>query len=307
MQNTSLNEGVFNSISEELKIEIEKILIQTNLLWDVKKEDLISETGLITPSAGIFRMDTNKWLGTTSKKYTPYQNSELVLTIHFAGQKLNLKIVGGGENYEGKRVYLLLELPSEFIGNSKIERFITAVNYHNGLGSVGFGSTNKILNGTTSGISSNNFFRLYPNLGKFRHCSSINERISVAISQLFQSIKEDNEMMAMFNLMANTKLEDSLLSDVMSACYGVDLNNNLNNLSTRQFNKITAVSNVVTQEVQNQENSVWGLFNGILKSTEQFTPKNAQKDDFYMAGQGYSINMKAYSTIFDYLEKNKAI
>ena len=84
-------------------------------------------------------------------------------------------------------------------------------------------------------------------------------------------------------------------------------NNNLNNLSTRQFNKITAVSNVVTQEVQNQENSVWGLFNGILKSTEQFTPKNAQKEDFYMAGQGYSINMKAYSTIFDYLEKNKAI
>ena len=108
MQNTSLNEGVFNSISEELKTEIEKILIQTNLLWDVKKENLIYETGLITPSAGIFRMDNNQWLGTTSKKYTPYQNSELVLTIHIASQKLNLKIVGGGENYDGKRVYLFI-------------------------------------------------------------------------------------------------------------------------------------------------------------------------------------------------------
>ena len=307
MQNTSLNEGVFNSISEELKSEVEKILIDTNLLWDVKKEKLVSETGLITPNSGIFRMDNDKWLGTTSNKYTPYQNSELVLTIHVASQKLNLKIVGGGENFDGKRVYLLLELPNEFVGNSKIERYITAVNYHNGLGSVGFGSTNKILNGTTAGISSNNFFRLYPNLGKFRHCSSINETISIAINQLFQSIKEDSEMMAMFNLMANTKLEDSLLADVMNACYGVDLNTNQNNLSTRQFNKITAVSNVVTQEVKNQENTVWGLFNGILKSTEQFTPKSAQKDDFYMAGNGYSINMKAYSTIFDYLEKNKAI
>ena len=121
MQNTNLNEGVFNGISEELRTEIEKILIETNLGWDVKKENLISENGLITPSAGIFRTDTDKWLGTTSQKYTPYQNSELVLTIHIAGQKLNLKIVGGGENFDGKRVYLLLELPNEFVGNSKIE------------------------------------------------------------------------------------------------------------------------------------------------------------------------------------------
>ena len=111
MQNTSLNEGVFNSISEELKSEVEKILIDTNLLWDVKKEKLVSETGLITPNSGIFRMDNDKWLGTTSNKYTPYQNSELVLTIHVASQKLNLKIVGGGENFDGKRVYLLFKLP----------------------------------------------------------------------------------------------------------------------------------------------------------------------------------------------------
>lgn len=307
MQKSNLSEGIFNSVSDELKQTIEEILIKTNLNWDVKKENLVSETGLITPNAGMFRMDNDEWLGTTSKKYTPYQNSELVLTIHVAGSKLNMKIVGGGENYGGKRVYLLLELPDEFIGNSQIKRYVTAVNYHNGLGSVGFGSTNKIQNATSNGVYSNNFFRLYSNLGTFRHCSSVNERISIAINKLFQSIKEDNEMMTMFNLMAQTKLEDSLLADVMKACYGVDLNNSQSNLSTRQFNKITAVSNCVTAEVKNQENTIWGLFNGILRSTEQFTPKSATKDDFYMAGQGYSINMKAYNTIYEYLSQNNAL
>ena len=62
------------------------------------------------------------WLGTTSKKYTPYQNSELVLTIHVAGKAVDLKIIGGGSNYEGKRVFLLLQLPEEYVGNTKIER-----------------------------------------------------------------------------------------------------------------------------------------------------------------------------------------
>ena len=308
MESIILNEEILNSTSNETIVELEKILNLTGLTWEVKKEDLVSVTGLQTKNSGIFRTDNDSWIGTTSKKYIPYQNSELVYTIYLASQQLNIKIVGGGVNYDGKRVYLLLELPDEFIGNSKIKRYITAVNYHDGRGSVGFGSTNQIENATTTtGIYSNKFFRLYPNLGKFRHSSSAKQRISMALNELFQSIQKDEQMMQAFNKMAEVKLENELLAEVMKACYNVDLDFNTNNMSTRQFNKITAISNIVTEEVKNQENTVWGLFNGILKSTELTTPKSSNTDDYYMAGQGYNINMKAYSTILDYLAKNNAL
>jgi Domain of unknown function (DUF932) len=308
MESTILNTEVLEGTTQEVAQEVEKILNTTGLSWDVKKEDLVSVTGLETRNSGIFRNDNDLWLGTTSKKYTPYQNSELVYTIYIASKQLNIRIVGGGENYDGKRVYLLLELPDEFIGNTKIKRYITAVNYHNGGGSVGFGSTNKIETMTSSGnYNCNNFFRLYPDLGKFRHSSSIKQRIQIAINELFNSIKKDNDMMNAFSKMAEVKLENELLAEVMKACYSVDLDNNMSNMSTRQFNKITAVSNIVTQEVKNEQDTVWGLFNGILKSTQITTPKSSNTDDYYMAGQGYNINMKAYTTILDYLAKNDAI
>lgn len=309
MQNLSFSEEFLSKVPEQLKEEVISILDKVDLNWDVKKEDLVSISGSETPNAGIFRTDfsfqepKDTWLGTTSKKYTPYQNSELVLTIHVAGKAVDLKIIGGGSNYEGKRVYLLLQLPEEYVGNTKIERYITVVNHHTGLGSVGFGSTNKIYSNTAGGIYANNFFRLY-NLGKFRHSSNINERVNVAANQLFQSIREDKEMMETFQKMQNTKLDDPLLAQIMMSCYNVDMNQPLSAMSTRQSNKMEQISAVIKKEVQNQGGSVWGLFNGILMSTQITTPKSTSQTDYFMAGQGYAVNMKAYDTIMDYLNNN---
>ena len=66
-----------NEISVEQGLKVLEILEATNLNWSVRKEDLMSSSGLITPNSGIYRNDTNEWLGTTSKKYIPYQNVQI--------------------------------------------------------------------------------------------------------------------------------------------------------------------------------------------------------------------------------------
>ena len=105
--------------------EVKRILEENKLDWDVRKEDLIAvstftENGsegihLPTPNSGIYRNDNNIRLGTTSKKYTCYQNSELVECIYEASKAVNLQITGGGFCYEGSRVYLDLKLEDVYV------------------------------------------------------------------------------------------------------------------------------------------------------------------------------------------------
>jgi len=294
------------NVAVELQPKVKEILNKTNLNWDVRKEALVSvDKGLITPMAGIYRDDDDRYLGITSKKYTIYQNAELVETIYTAAKEFKLEINDGGALHEGSRVYLQLALPDEFVGNSQIKRYITAVNSHNGLGSVGFGSTNDILNVTPNGTTNNKFFRMYGAMDKFRHSSNVHERVRSAAHQLFQSLMQDKKTVEAFQAMSSTKLEDELLKSIMMKCYSIDLDVNKDELTPRQANKADKVATIITDEVKKEGNTVWGLFNGILRCTQQSMPKTKVANDYLMGGTGYNLNMKAFNTITKFLESKK--
>jgi hypothetical protein len=202
-------EANMENVAPELQKKVKTILDKTNLNWDVRQEALISaDKGLPSNLSGIYRDDNDAFLGAPSKKYTIYQNCELVETIYAAAKQFKLEISDGGSLFSGERVYLQLALPDEYVGSSQIKRYITAVNSHNGLGSVGFGSTNDIINVTPAGTSSAKFFRMYGNMDKFRHSSNVHDRVRSAVNQLFESLTQDRKTVEMFQLMAYTKIED---------------------------------------------------------------------------------------------------
>ena len=296
--------ALLDNITPELREEVKDILVQTNLNWDVRKEDLISfPSNLPTPNSGVYRNDTNNYLGTASKKYTIYQNSELIETIHQAAKQFGMTIVDGGSLYDGVRVYLQLQFPDEYVGNSQIKRYITAVNSHNGLGSVGFGSTNDILNITSVSSSKYRFFRMYNQMDKFRHCSIVQQRVKTAVNQLFQTITQENKTILLFKKMAECKVEDELLREIMMKCYAIDLNAATSTMTPRQEKKANDISFALTQEINKQDGTVWGLFNGIIKLTDYNIPAGKSTNDFVMAGTGYAVNMKAFNTINEFLNK----
>lgn len=302
MKTSNLDLEVFSQVPEQLKQEVRQTLQKTNLDWDVVQEELVSVTGLPTPNSATFRSDTSSWLGTMSKKYKPLQNSELVLMLAEAAKTFGLTINSGGVNYDGKRVFLSLKLEDKYIGNARLKRFITIVNYHNGLGSVNFGSYYKIEEMDSNGqMTSQNFFKLNSELGKFRHSSNLSEKIKVTISNLFASIKEDEEVIEVFNKMASVKIEDSLLNEIILKCYGIDTTDPTQKISTRALNKMKQVEVILEREVKKSEQSAWGLFKGVLSSTETLSPKNTKPEDFMMAGQGYNINLKAFDIISNYI------
>lgn len=288
-----------NQFSPETLEKSKIILSDTGLNWDVRKEDLISKpSGLETPNAGVFRSDTNKWIGTTSKRYVLYQNHELANTIIEAASQFNLEVVEGGELDGGQRVFLQLELPMETIGKTDVKRYVTAMNSHNAKGSVAFGSTNNILSYNVR------FFRVFSQLDKFRHCSSVSEKVRVAVNQLFKTISQDKAMMDSFRMMAGVKLQDDLLQSVMESCFRIDPAKDQSDLSPRQLNRINNITDSVRATVRQEEGSVWGLFAGILNYTKNSVPKNRKEQDYVMSGAGYKTNLRAYETITNWLSKN---
>ena len=288
------------------------ILTATGLDWEVRKEDLVaistnleSEGQILEPpNAGIYRCDNDKYLGTASKKYVPYQNNELVQTIYEASKEVGLHISQGGELYGGKRVYIKLDLPEQIIGDAVIKRQITTMSSHTGLSSVGFGSSNQIYtHNTKNGTKKVQFFRLYNSLDKFRHCAAASGRIKNAVSSLFQSLKEDEQLMNSFKSMAKTKCTDELLEMIVKNCFEVDINANQSKLTTRQLNRLNQIAQTVNYNVKSNGNSVWGLFTGILEANQNNCSSSKSQEDFLMAGTGYNVNMKAFNTISAFLQK----
>jgi len=301
-QNNAPMSATINSQSE-----VEKILTKTDLDWEVRMEDLVAMPSVLeTPCAGLFRNDTNSYLGVVSKRYTIYQNKELVDTIMEAAKHFDLEIASGGWLYEGERVYLQLELPSIYVGKSEVKRFITAMNSHNGKGSVVFGATNDILNITPNGVESKKFFQVFREMDKFRHTQSVHTRVNNAIQGLFASITKENETTILMEKMAKLKVKDELLRKIMFECYKVDLNKTIADLPTRTQNRIKQISQTLEGEIDKQEGSMWGLFQGVLKNTEYSTPKKITSDENVFAGSGRAVNMKAFNIIKNFIEQNQA-
>jgi hypothetical protein len=280
-------------------LKVFEILEKTNLNWSVRKEDLITTTGLLTPNSGIFRNDNNEWLGTTSKKYEPFQNASMVETIVQASEHIGLEITRGGSLSKGKLVYLQMELKEEFIGNSAVKRYVTTLNSHNGKHSVAFGSTNQVV------LCQNTYFKVYQELQKFRHNSSAMEKLKIAINELTNTIQEDVILMETFKLMDSVKVTDKAVEDLIQSCFGIDINNAPEN--KRNLEKYNNIIKCVDAELELEGRSMWGLFNSVTRYTNHYgslNSKSKDKEEYVMKGAGYETNVLAYNNIVKFIEEN---
>lgn len=280
-------------------LKVFEILEKTNLNWSVRKEDLITTTGLHTPNSGIFRNDNNEWLGTTSKKYEPFQNSSMVEIIVEASEHIGLEITRGGSLSKGKLVYLQMELKEEFIGNSAVKRYVTTLNSHNGKHSVAFGSTNEVV------ICQNTYFKVYQELQKFRHNSSVHEKLKIAINELTNTIQEDVILMETFKLMDSIKVTDKAIEDLVKSCFGIDINNAPEN--KRGLEKHKSIVECLDTELELEGRTMWGLFNGVTRYTNHYASQNSKskdKEEYVMKGAGYETNVLAYDNIVKFIEEN---
>jgi phage/plasmid-like protein (TIGR03299 family) len=272
------------------------LLESTGLNWSVRKSPLVSLEGHTTESFGIFRNDSNNWLGTVGNRYEAMQNATLAETIVQATENINLETQKGGMFDGGKKVYFQATLPDEYIGNSGVKRCITAVNSHDGSTSIGFGSTSTVI------ICKNTFYKAFKGLDKFRHTASASERLNIAMLELKKAIELDQSLMDNFKRMADSPLQEDMIESVIRKMFSIDVKND--KTSTRKQNQVTAFADSLKTEVNSHGSTLWALFNGVTRYTNHVAAPREKKEEYVTVGTGYKTNLMAYEECMKWLEKN---
>lgn len=281
------------------------ILEATKTNWSVKKHPLYANIGgemVNTESYGIFKNTGNQWLGTVKGRYEPMQNSALVELLVQATDMLELPILNGGYLNNGAKVYYQIGLTDEHIGNSAVNRYVTALNTHDGTRSIAFGSTNTVV------ICNNTFHKTYrdADMAKVRHTANSNQRVMNMAMDIKAQIENDERLMVTFKRMADVNATEEMVSKLIKKLFTVKEDGNH---STRTANMINGFIESIEKEFILEGKTVWGLFNGVTRYTNHVLAPNentGKRDDFLLNGRGVAVSNLAYDELLKVVEKNTA-
>lgn len=272
------------------------LLEKTNLNWEVSKEQLFSGDGTPTNTYGVFKKTSRQHLGSVGEKYEVYQNWQMAEALLLASNELGVTFDRGGQLSKGRKVYMQAELPSVWIGNSDVKRYITSLNSHDGSSSIGFGSSNVVV------VCTNTFHKAYKDLNKFRHTSSAPERIKKLAMDINSVILQDELMMNNFKMMADTHLKDEMVDRIIKKIFEVDPMAKTSDVSIQKQNRIKAFAGVFQKEIDTQGRSYWGMFNAVTNYTNHIAAPQNSKQEYLMTGAGYKLSNLTYDMLVNELE-----
>ena len=296
------------------------LLESTGLNWSVSKKPLFAlpDGGLPTESFGIFREDPRdiiqpQWLGTVGNAYTPMQNRDLAMTIVQASEGVGYEVQKGGLVNDGKRVFLQAKIPSIVIGRGKVERYITALNSHDGSTAIGFGSTSKVM------FCANQFNQMYKGLNHFRHTASAKERIDAAIKDMRRALNLDEQLMTNFKRMADLPMTNESIDKLVSRIFNVRMDAKESTIAAPTLARMELFNKSIVTSVEEQGRTVWALFNGLTRYTNHELPqflrgydsassnrKAELRQTSLMTGRGYELSTMGFNEIMKYVEDNTA-
>ena len=285
-----------NNIQLDKQMQISDLLSDTGTAWNVLDLPLVASLNhehgnelLGTTSRGLFRSDNHENLGVVGSRYSVLQNSvlaETMVDLHSQfGGKLN-----GGTLKEGAKVFYQLSLPDMNIGNYEnngIKRNVTALNSHDGTTSIGFGTTNVVVN------CSNTFHMALKNVETFRHTASASERLQFAIKSFEEVMKTEQGIMDNFNAMNDRETNQDIVQKVILNMFGKEPSKN----------KVNAFASAYATEynTKGKENNAWVLFNAVTRYTNHIAKKNDL--NYVMQGEGYKKNKNAYDMIVKWIHE----
>ena len=276
-----------------------ELLTDTKTNWGVTKKPLACADGYPTESFGIYRNDTNKWLGTVGKQYELMQNATLAENIIEASMDISEKF-RGGELCGGKKVYYQAQLQDTQIANDTIKRYVTGLNSHDGSSSIGFGFTNQVV------ICQNTFHIAMKELTKFRHTASAQQRVELARIEINRMLKIESGLMDNYKRMADTKINTAVTKRVIADLFGFedgDFEKETKEFSTKKINDISKFKEILDSELNSHGQTLWGLFNAVTWKTNHQDAKQGRSLENVMVGSGYKKNLNAYNIIVDSLPK----
>lgn len=289
------------ALNERQADQVFEILYNYDLQWQVKKLPLFGPEGERTTSCGIFRDDTGNHLGTVGASYEPVQNSQLCELLVKASEGVPVDFSNGGQLRGGKMVYLQADLPDAYIGRGGVKRKLTALNSHDGSGSLAFGSSNTVV------WCSNTWHMVYAEIEKYRHTANIHDRVRNAAAQIAAALQQDALLVDNLERMNATPLRDEMIEAVINRIFDIDpKTTEADEISTRKKNQIEAFADALSTEVRDQGKTLWALFNGVTRYTNHHAAPDdeAKRTEYLMAGTGYKKAILGFDECMKWIDEN---
>jgi hypothetical protein len=230
----------------------------------------------------------------------PLQNFDLVSSAVIASASIkdfNIDNAKGGLLKQGRKVFIQIPINDEEVGNSKIKRWITALNSHDGSSCVAFGSQQTVV------ICENTFYKAYRNLNHVRHNLNAKEKLFAMAEDLQKSLYEDALLIEQFKRWSDIKVEPRHIEQMVNAMVLVANENqegNDDNFSTRKKNQIISLNKSIEMEFSLEGENLWGLFNGATRYTNHVMNRgksDAEKKESLMIGGGARLNQAAFNKV----------
>ena len=288
------NAGI--STQEAAKVDI---LEKYGLNWQVKKEKLTLPCGTDSGFYGIVRQDNKHTFGTCTDQYETFQNTELLELVNEAAGKLGLNVTKAGSFKHGALVYLQLktgDLNGIGQNNDTINKYVTALNSHDGSCSLKWGIYNNVVS------CSNQIWHLKKNLeNSVKHTTNMEHRIREIMRSIESIQKEEEIIYNFYKKFDEAPITRKIAEEITKISLNIDVNTQQEkDLTTYQKNRMQDLHAAINSETRQKGNTLWGIFSGVTKYTTHYLPgKEAQRMQSKAIGKGKNID----NNVFNYLVK----
>lgn len=248
----------------------EEAIRLAKLDWDVIQYPVYANGAELSEYFANMRSDTNTALGIVKGRYKVVQNVE---AFDFVDE-----IVGNGETevhyetagslFNGKRVFLLCNLPETSLVGDKVKNYLFFTNSHDGSSSLTAGITNiRVVCNNTLQLA----LKSAPRLWRCRHTESIKEKQIQAQRSLGLATKYIDEIKDVADEMATKLVNERAFFEHLFKASGLS-----EKASKEVFDNVHTIFHE-KEDLQNFKGTAWGLYNAVADFVSNGEPMRKTK------------------------------
>jgi len=273
------NEVVIETaVVKEIPTKVLDILNKTGLNWEVSKQNMLTESGIIIPNkVAIIRSDNNAVLSVMGKDYEAFQNFEMAELLFQISQHTGLEVHEGGSFNGGEKVFLQLKSDNLNLNGDMIKGYITGASSHDGGSSLGFG------NSTLTISCMNTFWKVFKNLdSKLKHTAKMRPRLDSILFGIDTLLGEEKSDFKIIERMSEIRVTPEIKELVIRTLFQLSKEDMLirDDLSTRKSNQMLDFENDWAKEVTQKGENLWGGMSAVTRYTTHTAPKTHEKGQY---------------------------
>lgn len=247
-----------------------------DLDWTVSKQTLKGPAGQAVPAWGIFRDDTNQWLGAAGKDFTPVQNEKSFAWMDaIVNTNGGAKYVRAGALDGGASIFCLAQLP-ETIRIKRTDDVTTPYLLFTNSHQVGYSAVGKILQDRK--VCSNGLIVTVTvaELTSYAHRVNIAAQMDKGRDALIKVRSQIKDVESLMNILAATKVSPEVVADVIRSSFPKIEE------STQQQNKARDILELFEDNdagaFPSEAGSAYALLNAYTNHTDHVSSARAGKD-----------------------------